>query len=298
MNKLKKTSCFLTSLILCLGLCGCNSDDKSSSTVESVVETTEQETTEVPQDTTPPTQETTHNVSNEATIAQFIQSSLEAGFNKDEFTLEYDEKSNSYIAYIFQEDLISPIPLADVDSKLKEAWNNLVDAYMQSAKIIFAYVQVCDSEANFILNLTTEKKEEKTTALTITNGEVTYNYYEQLNEKTEDSKPTYEDENVKITYTGIEESYSTDVKFTIENKSDKKIIVQARDVSVNGIMTNPIFSCNITPGKKANDSMSFYNLQDDGIDSIETIELSFHIYDSDSRNTIIDTEAITIDVSK
>ena len=46
MNKLKKTSCFLTSLILCLGLCGCNSDDKSSSTVESVVETTEQQTTE------------------------------------------------------------------------------------------------------------------------------------------------------------------------------------------------------------------------------------------------------------
>ena len=31
MNKLKKTSCFLTSLILCLGLCGCNSDDNNSS---------------------------------------------------------------------------------------------------------------------------------------------------------------------------------------------------------------------------------------------------------------------------
>ncbi len=46
MNKLKKTSCFLTSLILCLGLCGCNSDEKNSSKVESVVETTEQETTE------------------------------------------------------------------------------------------------------------------------------------------------------------------------------------------------------------------------------------------------------------
>lgn len=46
MNKLKKTSCFLTSLILCLGLCGCNSDEKNSSKVESIVETTEQETTE------------------------------------------------------------------------------------------------------------------------------------------------------------------------------------------------------------------------------------------------------------
>ena len=46
MKKLTKTTCFLSALILCLGLCGCNSDEKSSSKVESVVETTEQETTE------------------------------------------------------------------------------------------------------------------------------------------------------------------------------------------------------------------------------------------------------------
>ncbi len=46
MKKSTKTTCFLSALILCLGLCGCNSDEKSSSKVESVVETTEQETTE------------------------------------------------------------------------------------------------------------------------------------------------------------------------------------------------------------------------------------------------------------
>ena len=313
MKKLNKTSCFLTSLILCLGLCGCNSDDKDSSKVESIVETTEQETTEAPQDTIPSTQETTHNFSNEATIVQqpteefqadvffittFIQGLLEDGFNKDEITIEYDEKSNSYIAYTFREGLITSISLTDVNSKLREDWNNIVTAYTQGAQTIFEYVQACDSEANLILNLTSGKKEENTAILTVSNGEVTYDYYEHLNEQAEDSKPAYEDENVKITYTGIEESYTTDVKLTIENKSNKKIIVQARDVSVNGIMTKPIFSCNITPGKKANDSMSFYNLQDDGIDSIETIELSFHIYDSDSLDKIIDTEAITIDVSK
>lgn len=107
----------------------------------------------------------------------------------------------------------------------------------------------------------------------------------------------YEDETVKITYTGIEESYSTDVKLTIENLSEQKIIVQARDVSINGIMANPIFSSNVSAGKKANDSMSFYNLKDDGIDKIETIELSFHIFDEDSWDTIIDTEPITFDVT-
>ena len=191
MKKLTKTTCFLSALILCLGLCGCNSDDKDSSKVESIVETTEQETTEAPQDTIPSTQETTHNFSNEATIVQFIQSSLENAFNKDDITIEYDKNSNSYIAHTYHEDLVSSIVFTKINTELENDWNGLVGAYTLTGQNIFEYIQECDSTANVILNLTTGKKEENTAVLTISNGEVTYNLYEYLNEKAEDSKPAY-----------------------------------------------------------------------------------------------------------
>ncbi len=108
----------------------------------------------------------------------------------------------------------------------------------------------------------------------------------------------YEDDCVKITYKGIEKEASrTKLNLTIENLSDKGITVQARDVSVNEIMSKPIFSCDIVAGKKANDNMTFYNLEDDGINNIETVEFSFHVYESNSHETIVDTEMIKINIT-
>lgn len=118
--------------------------------------------------------------------------------------------------------------------------------------------------------------------------------------KTKAANPViYKDKTVKITYKGIDEDdvFGTELNFTIENLSKKNIIVQARDVSINGIMVNPIFSCNVSAGKIANDDMSFLNLEDDGIDKIKTVELSFHIFDDDSWDTIVDTKVVKIKVS-
>lgn len=167
------------------------------------------------------------------------------------------------------------------------------------------FIQSADSDASLRTEIIESIKINKTQENQNTNT-----IYESLNETIQDKQTPsnennnsviYEDETVQITYTGIEKDLSfgwTDVKLTIENKSDKKICVQDQDVSINGVMTDPIFSCEITRGKKANDIMTFTHLEEDGIDKIETIELSFHIFDYDSRDTIIDTEPITIDVSK
>ncbi len=100
---------------------------------------------------------------------------------------------------------------------------------------------------------------------------------------------------VKITYMGAESSSSrTDIKLLIENKSDTNLTVQARDESINGIMVNPIFSCDVVSGKKANSKMSFFKLKEEGIDKLETLEFNFHIFTQSGWETVEDTDTITI----
>lgn len=60
-----------------------------------------------------------------------------------------------------------------------------------------------------------------------------------------------------------------------------------------------IFSSEITAGKHAIDSITFMSseLEENGIDTIESIELSFHIFDTESWDTIADTAPVTINFS-
>ena len=300
MKKLLKTTCFLTSLIMCFSLIGCNSDEKESSKEETTTEATTEAVTE--EETIVAMFESSEDLSGTTTfITNFIQISLEESFDTEDIKIEYEKESNSYIVSTYQEEILSSIIFAKIDSDINDAWSEIVDAYVMLSTNLFDYVQACDNTANLTLNLTADKTNDAP-VLTVHNGEITYNLYDTLDETVQDKQTPsnennnsiiYEDEIVKITYTGIEESYSTDVKLTIENLSDQGITVQARDVSINGIMVNPIFSCDVVAGKKANDSMSFYSLEDDGIDKIETMELSFHIFDEDSWDTIVDTEPVS-----
>lgn len=57
---------------------------------------------------------------------------------------------------------------------------------------------------------------------------------------------------------------------SIENKSDKKIIVQTRDTSVNGTMEDPVFSLDIMPGKTAKGMMQFMNIKN--LDELKDLE--------------------------
>lgn len=123
---------------------------------------------------------------------------------------------------------------------------------------------------------------------------------ESSTEKEETDEILYEDETLRITYKGTEKSIrrnETNVKLTIENLSDIGIEVQVRDTSVNGIMVDPIFSCSIAAGKKANDELSFYALENEGIDKIETIEFCFHVFTAEGWDNIVDTDPIILDFS-
>ena len=58
---------------------------------------------------------------------------------------------------------------------------------------------------------------------------------------------------------------------------------------------SPYFSTTVYDGKKAIDDITVFSseLEENGIESIEDVELKFHIYDADSYSTITDTDPIT-----
>ena len=107
----------------------------------------------------------------------------------------------------------------------------------------------------------------------------------------------YDGNDIKVVVKGLAEDSSIlgpSITVYIENNSGKNITVQTRDVSINGFMVDAIFSADVVMGKRAVDGITFLSseLEENEITSIENVELSFHIFDSDSWDTIVDTDVI------
>lgn len=90
--------------------------------------------------------------------------------------------------------------------------------------------------------------------------------------------------------------WGAEIYVYIENNSSKNIMVQSRDVSVNGFMMTPAFSSTITAGKKAYDTITFFesDLKDNDITDIKELELKFTVMDADSWKEIIKTDTLKI----
>lgn len=109
----------------------------------------------------------------------------------------------------------------------------------------------------------------------------------------------YDENGVKIvakTLNSSDSFWGADLYLYIENNTEQDITVQARDVSIDGFMIDPVFSSEIVHGKKAFDSLTFMesDLTDNGITDIKEIELKFHIFDTASWDTIKDTDIVTV----
>ena len=111
----------------------------------------------------------------------------------------------------------------------------------------------------------------------------------------------FDQDGIVVTLTSLESSaiMGTELKVLIENNTDSAITVTSRDESINGVMVNTMFSVKVEPGKKANDSMSFFSssLKSASITTIKDIEFKLHIYDPDTWDTIADSETLTITTS-
>lgn len=90
--------------------------------------------------------------------------------------------------------------------------------------------------------------------------------------------------------------WGADIHVYIENNSAIDMSVQARDVSINGFMIDPIFSSDVLSGKKAYDTITFLDvdLEDNDIINIDEMELSFHIFNMESWDTIFDSDKISV----
>lgn len=122
----------------------------------------------------------------------------------------------------------------------------------------------------------------------------TYEYtYDDSGEK------VYENNDVKIVVKGLAEDssiFGPSIVVYIENNRADDITVQSRDVSVNGFMLSSIFSSEITAGKRCVDTITFLSddLEENNITAIEDVELSFHIFDTESWKTIVDTDLVSV----
>ena len=118
----------------------------------------------------------------------------------------------------------------------------------------------------------------------------------QSNASTQANEVIYDSNGLKVTYTGlsVNDFGEININLTIENNT-----FQVRDFSLNGIMFEPIFSCDVVSGKKAVDGiyLPIWSLKDIGIsqaEEIENAEFSLHIFNSKEWGEAIDTEKVTL----
>lgn len=111
----------------------------------------------------------------------------------------------------------------------------------------------------------------------------------------------FEKNGIKITAKeySTESMWGDGIKFLIENDSSKNIMVSCKALMVNNYMISDLFATEVAAGKKTNETMhlSSSQLKQAGIDVIGLIECYFHIYDSDTYDTIADTDCISIKTS-
>lgn len=151
-----------------------------------------------------------------------------------------------------------------------------------------------------------ESTETKASEVSGTNSEAQNETRSEKPEKgndkaTVEEQVLLEQDGIKVTLKelALDEMFGPELKVCIENSSAQNVTVQTSGVSVNGIMIESIFSCDVAAGKNANDGITLLDtdLEQAGINAIQNVELTFHVFDTDSFNTLFDSDTITISTS-
>lgn len=107
----------------------------------------------------------------------------------------------------------------------------------------------------------------------------------------------YNEKGIRIVGKTVDENsfWGAAILLYCENTTDRNVCIQVEDLSVNGFMMNPLFSTTVYAGKKAIDDITLFSedLEQNGIETIEEVELKFHIFDNDSYDMIADSEVIS-----
>lgn len=81
----------------------------------------------------------------------------------------------------------------------------------------------------------------------------------------------------------------------VENNSGKNVTVSCDDMSVNGFMMTPLFSSTVYNEKMSLDEITLMSseLEENGITSIEDVELKFRVFNPDTYDTMFETDPIS-----
>ena len=87
-------------------------------------------------------------------------------------------------------------------------------------------------------------------------------------------------------------------KVTIENKTDKDLLIGAEDVSVNGYMNDPVWAVDVTAGNKVNSKISWLTNNEDNnnvksVDDLKNVKMKISISDKNTLDTLA-KEKVTI----
>jgi len=107
----------------------------------------------------------------------------------------------------------------------------------------------------------------------------------------------YNADGIRIVGKTVDENsfWGTAILLYCENNSGRSVSISVEEMSVNGFMMNPLFTTTIYDGKMAVEDITVFSsdLEENGIEKIEDVELKFHIYDADSYDIIADSDVIT-----
>lgn len=131
---------------------------------------------------------------------------------------------------------------------------------------------------------------------------ITTTAYESMDNVLEiDGQELYAQNGIRIVGQYVDDNsfWGTAVLLYIENASGKRVGINCDNMSVNGFMVTPLFSSTVYDGKKAFDDITLLSteLEENGINSVEDIEVNFHIYDAETYESIADTGAISFHVN-
>lgn len=107
----------------------------------------------------------------------------------------------------------------------------------------------------------------------------------------------YNADGIRIVGKTVDENsfWGSAVLLYIENNSGKNVSIHVDDMSINGFMVTPYFSSTVYDNKKAIDDITIMSsdLEKNGIESVDDIELKFRITDADTYEEIAATDPIT-----
>ena len=111
----------------------------------------------------------------------------------------------------------------------------------------------------------------------------------------------YNEGGIRIVGKTVDENsfWGTAVLLYCENTSGTDVGISVDDMSINGFMITPFFSTTVYDGKRSIDDITIFSsdLEENGIESIEDVELKFHIYDANTYSTITDSDPIAFSVN-